>query len=76
VTEDATTAEAGEASVVTVGETVEFTGVVVQAGDPIIIDDGEQTVRVDADTDVHLGDEITVRGEGVEDDRIAANDVF
>ncbi|WP_248518401.1 OB-fold nucleic acid binding domain-containing protein [Salinarchaeum laminariae] len=76
VTEDATTAEAGEASVVTVGETVEFTGVVVQAGDPIIIDDGEQTVRVDADTDVHLGDEITVRGEGVEDDRIAANNVF
>ena len=65
-----------DGAVVAVGETVEFTGIVVQAGDPIILDDGEQTVRVDADADVHLGDEITVRGEGVEDDRIAADDVF
>ncbi|AGN00288.1 replication factor A [Salinarchaeum sp. Harcht-Bsk1] len=68
--------DADDDAVVAVGETVEFTGVVVQAGDPIILDDGEQTVRVDADADIHLGDEITVRGEGVEDDRIAAADVF
>jgi replication factor A1 len=68
--------ETEDDAVVAVGETVEFTGVVVQAGDPVILDDGEQTVRVEADADVHLGDEITVRGEGVEGDRIEAQDVF
>ncbi|WP_460921076.1 OB-fold nucleic acid binding domain-containing protein [Salinarchaeum chitinilyticum] len=75
-TEDASASATTDDAVVAVGETVEFTGVVVQAGDPIILDNGERTVRVEADTDVHLGDEITVRGEGIEDDRIAADDVF
>ncbi|MFB6173477.1 MAG: single-stranded DNA binding protein [Halobacteriales archaeon] len=44
------------------GEPVEFTGVVVQAGDPIVLDDGQETVSVEADADVELGEEITVRG--------------
>jgi ssDNA-binding replication factor A large subunit len=42
---------------------VEFTGVVVQAGNPIILDDGEQTVTVQSDVDVELGEEVTVAGE-------------
>ncbi|UWG47066.1 Single-stranded DNA-binding replication protein A (RPA), large (70 kD) subunit or related ssDNA-binding protein [Halanaeroarchaeum sp. HSR-CO] len=44
------------------GETVEFTGVVVQAGDPIILDDGERTVTVESPVDVELGEEVTVTG--------------
>ncbi|MFB6109563.1 MAG: single-stranded DNA binding protein [Halodesulfurarchaeum sp.] len=46
------------------GETdVEFTGVVVQAHDPIILDDGEQTVTLESDRDVELGEELTVTGD-------------
>jgi replication factor A1 len=57
------------------GETVEFTGTVVQAGNPVILDDGEETVTVETGTDVALGEEITVRGER-EADVIDATDVF
>ena len=39
-----------------------FTGTVVQPGDPVILDDGEETLRVETDADVHLGQEVTVRG--------------
>ena len=42
---------------------VEFTGTVVQAGNPIILDDGAQTVTVQTDLDVTLGEELTVAGE-------------
>ena len=45
------------------GREVEFTGTVVQAGNPIILDDGAQTVTVQADLDVTLGEELTVAGE-------------
>jgi ssDNA-binding replication factor A large subunit len=44
------------------GEEVEFTGVVVQAQNPVILDDGEETVSVETDADVTLGQELTVRG--------------
>ncbi|AKH96976.1 single-stranded DNA binding protein [Halanaeroarchaeum sulfurireducens] len=44
------------------GEDVAFTGVVVQAGDPIILDDGERTVTVTSSADVELGEEVTVTG--------------
>jgi len=44
------------------GEPVEFTGTVVQAGDPVVLDDGERTVSVETDADVTLGEELTVRG--------------
>ncbi len=52
-----------------------FTGTVVQPGDPIILDDGDETVRVEADADVHLGQEITVRGRR-DGERFVADEVF
>ncbi|MFC6768012.1 single-stranded DNA binding protein [Natrinema soli] len=57
------------------GEEREFTGVVVQAGDPIVLDDGETTMSVATDADVGLGEEVTARGV-VRDGRLDANDVF
>ncbi|MFW6384401.1 MAG: single-stranded DNA binding protein [Halodesulfurarchaeum sp.] len=45
------------------GSEIEFTGVVVQAGNPIILDDGEKTVTVRTDLDVELGEQVTVAGE-------------
>jgi replication factor A1 len=41
---------------------VEFTGTVVQTGDPVKIDDGEETVKLRGAVDVTLGQSITVRG--------------
>ncbi|ELZ06313.1 replication factor A [Natrialba chahannaoensis JCM 10990] len=57
------------------GEETEFTGVVVQAGSPVVLDDGETTMSVDTDVDVGLGEEVTARGV-VRDGRLDANDVF
>ncbi|WP_435180874.1 single-stranded DNA binding protein [Halorussus sp. AFM4] len=57
------------------GEYVEFTGTVVQAGDPIILDDGEQTVSVESSADVTLGQKVTARGE-LSDGTLDAEDVF
>ncbi|WP_254766007.1 single-stranded DNA binding protein [Salinilacihabitans rarus] len=57
------------------GEEIEFTGVVVQAGDPVVLDDGEATMSVETDADVGLGEEVTARGV-VRDGRLDANDVF
>ncbi|WP_436346719.1 single-stranded DNA binding protein [Natronorubrum sp. FCH18a] len=57
------------------GEELEFTGVVVQAGDPVVLDDGETTMSVSTDVDVGLGEEVTARGV-VRDGRLEANDVF
>jgi len=57
------------------GERVEFTGTVVQAGDPVVLDDGEETLSVDADADVTLGQELTVRGT-VRDGRLDADEVL
>ncbi len=51
--------------------TVEFTGTVVQPGDPIVLDDGEETVHVEYDGDVVLGERITVTGTR-EGDRLIA----
>jgi replication factor A1 len=56
------------------GERVEFTGTVVQAGDPVVLDDGEETLSVETNADVHLGQEVTVRGE-LQDGRLDADDV-
>ncbi|MFW5903538.1 MAG: single-stranded DNA binding protein [Halolamina sp.] len=44
------------------GETIEFVGTVVQAGDPVVLDDGEETVSVETDADLHLGQQVTARG--------------
>jgi replication factor A1 len=57
------------------GEHIEFTGTVVQTGDPVILDDGEETVSVDTDETVQLGQEVTVRGER-DGDTLDAEDLF
>ena len=57
------------------GGPVEFTGTVVQTGDPVVLDDGTETMTVETDETVQLGQEITVRGE-VADGRLDAEDVF
>ncbi|ELY59853.1 replication factor A [Natronococcus amylolyticus DSM 10524] len=57
------------------GEEIEFTGVVVQAGDPVVLDDGETTMSVTTEATVGLGEEITARGV-VRDGRLEASDVF
>jgi ssDNA-binding replication factor A large subunit len=56
------------------GEEVEFTGVVVQAQNPVILDDGEETVSVETDADVTLGQEVTVRGL-LQDGRLRAEEL-
>ena len=56
-------------------EQVEFTGTVVQTGDPVVLDDGEQTMSVETGERVQLGQEVTVRGIA-EDGRLDADDVF
>ncbi len=63
----------GDSDAADVEET--FTGTVVQPGDPVILDSGDETLRVETDADVHLGQEVTVRG--VRDgDTFVADDVF
>jgi len=56
------------------GEDVEFTGTVVQARDPVILDDGTETMSVVTDADVTLGETVTVRGP-VRDERLDAEEV-
>ncbi|MFC7069142.1 single-stranded DNA binding protein [Halobaculum lipolyticum] len=57
------------------GGVVEFTGTVVQAGDPVVLDDGTETRSVTTSAKLRLGEEVTVRG--VESDgTIDADDVF
>ena len=74
---DATTgSEAGGAAAATqVSETVEFTGTVVQAGSPIILDNGTETRQIEADAELRLGEEVTVRGTET-DGTIDADDVL
>ncbi|WP_251328793.1 single-stranded DNA binding protein [Haloplanus pelagicus] len=57
------------------GETVKFTGTVVQAGDPVVLDDGTETRSVDTDADLRLGEEVTVRGP-IHGGRIDADEVY
>jgi replication factor A1 len=57
------------------GETVQFTGTVVQAGDPVVLDDGTETRSVETDTNLRLGEEVTVRGP-IHDGRIDADEVY
>ena len=53
----------------------EFTGTVVQTGEPVMLDDGSETVTVVTDADVRLGEEVTVRGRLV-DGRLEAEEVL
>ncbi|MXR41099.1 single-stranded DNA binding protein [Halobaculum sp. WSA2] len=57
------------------GGVVEFTGTVVQAGDPVVLDDGTQTRSVETSAKLRLGEEVTVRGVD-RDGTIDADDVF
>jgi replication factor A1 len=57
------------------GDVVEFTGTVVQTGEPVVLDDGTETMSVDTDANLRLGEEVTVRGE-LRDERLDADDVF
>ena len=56
------------------GGVVEFTGTVVQTGNPVMLDDGEETRIVETAARVELGQEVTVRGRR-DGDRIEADDV-
>jgi len=56
------------------GEVEEFTGVVVQTGDPVMLDDGESTRIVETSATVELGQEVTVRGRR-DGERIVADEV-
>ncbi|WP_132059189.1 single-stranded DNA binding protein [Halorussus amylolyticus] len=68
-------ATAGTAVAKESDEEIEFTGTVVQAGDPIILDDGQETMSVSASADVTLGEKITARGQ-LRDGKLDADDVF
>jgi len=56
-------------------ERVEFTGTVVQTGEPVVLDDGAETMSVETDARVQLGEEVTVRGH-MDGDRVDADEVF
>jgi replication factor A1 len=55
-------------------EAEEFTGTVVQTGDPVVLDDGTETMSVATDARLQLGEEVTVRGPVV-DGRLDADEV-
>jgi ssDNA-binding replication factor A large subunit len=57
------------------GEEVTFTGVVVQPGDPVILDGEDDTMTVVTSQSVNLGQEVTVRGT-MRDGKLHADDVF
>ncbi|SEN53606.1 replication factor A1 [Halorientalis persicus] len=57
------------------GEVVEFTGTVVQTGEPVVLDDGEETMSVETGATLQLGQEVTARGR-LSDGRLDAEDVF
>ncbi len=54
---------------------VEFTGTVVQTGDPVVLDDGSETMSVETDQTLRLGEEVTARGPVV-GDRLDAEDLL
>lgn len=57
------------------GEIVEFTGTVVQPGNPAKLDNGERTVSVVTNEDLSLGEEVTVKGP-LSEGRIEAESVY
>jgi ssDNA-binding replication factor A large subunit len=57
------------------GESVTFTGTVVQAGSPVVLDDGEETMSVETDADLHLGQQVRAEGVLLESGRLDAIDV-
>jgi replication factor A1 len=47
-------------------DTETFTGTVVQAGSPVVLDDGTETRSVEADESLRLGEKVTVTGPAVD----------
>ncbi|WP_129114545.1 single-stranded DNA binding protein [Halegenticoccus tardaugens] len=74
-TDEATDAEPSSPSDAGDDDAIEFTGTVVQAGSPVVLDNGSETRSVDADADLRLGQEVTVRGR-LRDGRIEAEEIF
>jgi len=56
------------------GGTETFTGTVVQAGSPVVLDDGTETRSVETDESLRLGEKVTVSGP-VADGTITATEV-
>jgi replication factor A1 len=71
-TDEGTAADAVDSTPV---EDVEFTGTVVQAGNPVVLDNGEETRSVETSANLRLGEKVTVRGTE-RDGRIDADEVF
>jgi len=69
------TGENGDDSDGAGGEQIEVTGTVVQTGDPVIVDDGEETISVETDERVQLGQQVTVRGQR-RADRVEAEELL
>jgi replication factor A1 len=67
-------ADEGGADGPTDGDEAEFTGTVVQTGDPVVLDDGQRTRSVETDADLRLGEQVTVRGR-LRDGRIDADEL-
>ncbi|RLM59818.1 single-stranded DNA binding protein [Halobellus sp. Atlit-31R] len=63
-------ADAGSAA----GGTETFTGTVVQAGSPVVLDDGSETRSVETDESLRLGEEVTVSGP-IEEGTITATEI-
>jgi replication factor A1 len=57
------------------GTHTEFTGTVVQTGEPVVLDDGTETMPVETDARLRLGEEVTVRGR-VDGERLDADEVL
>jgi len=57
------------------GDRVEFTGTVVQTGKPVTLDDGTETMRVETEASLRLGEEVTARGTVV-DERLDADEIL
>jgi replication factor A1 len=57
------------------GAVVEFTGTVVQTGNPVVLDNGSETRSVETNDSLRLGEEVTVRGSE-RDGTIDADELF
>ena len=70
----AATAVAEPPSAADADETETFTGTVVQAGSPVVLDDGTETRSVDTDESLRLGERVAVTGP-VADGTITATEI-
>ena len=57
------------------GDRVEFTGTVVQTGRPVVLDDSTETMPVETEATLRLGEEVTARGTVV-DERLDADEIL